>query len=251
MQRARSLTVRFALALLGAAWLLPSSPSHAEVYRYVDDAGVPHFTDSYESVPPRYRDQVGEVSETLGQRVINILPGLDRPLGAPAGPGEAAAPPPAPSGFEMPSELELLKGIGKFLLLVLVLLVPISVLITAAVLQLACKLVAPDVPGFGRACLVVLAQIGMGLVVGIALGVGIALVAGLEALDSAGANLVSAVVSLAVAAAIVSRMLDMSFPRGLGVAVVHALLCAVVVLVPALLFGVVFGGLGAAVGGAS
>ncbi|UCE87760.1 MAG: DUF4124 domain-containing protein, partial [Deltaproteobacteria bacterium] len=54
----------FVSASLVAALCLASSPS-AEIYRYVDDAGLPHFTDSIHEIPPEYRDQVRDLAEEL------------------------------------------------------------------------------------------------------------------------------------------------------------------------------------------
>lgn len=46
----------FALALLCAV------PAHAEIYRYVDEAGKVHYVESINKVPEQYRDQVRPIS---------------------------------------------------------------------------------------------------------------------------------------------------------------------------------------------
>lgn len=68
------------MALLVVASLLVLSwtaPADAQIYRWVDDNGVPHFADGIDSVPSRYRSKA-----------------------VPLGMKNAPAPPPAPAGAE-------------------------------------------------------------------------------------------------------------------------------------------------------
>ena len=50
MQRGDVLTLA-----LAAAVVLASGPAQAQIYRWVDEAGVPHYTDGRDAVPERYR----------------------------------------------------------------------------------------------------------------------------------------------------------------------------------------------------
>lgn len=82
--------------LLGAAWMvgLPQSPAHvpesgaAEVYKWVDDRGVVHFTDSPENIPPKYRQKTD----------IRRLPSTPITQGAPSAPAPPAVSPGAAAG---------------------------------------------------------------------------------------------------------------------------------------------------------
>jgi hypothetical protein len=57
--------MRVALILL---ILLPSSMGLAETYRWVDEKGTINFTQDYESVPGKYRDQVKEKPAEAGEK---------------------------------------------------------------------------------------------------------------------------------------------------------------------------------------
>jgi hypothetical protein len=67
-----------ALLVVASLLVLPwTAPADAQIYRWVDDNGVPHFADGIESVPSRYRSKA-----------------------VPLGMKNAPAPPPAPAGAE-------------------------------------------------------------------------------------------------------------------------------------------------------
>ena len=69
---------RMALLLVASLLVLPwPAPADAQIYRWVDDNGVPHFADGIDSVPSRYRSKA-----------------------VPLGMKNAPAPPPAPAGAE-------------------------------------------------------------------------------------------------------------------------------------------------------
>ncbi len=53
---------------------LPNAVSSGEVYRWVDDQGVSHFTDDFSTVPEGYRSQA-EVRETKGESTPPSLSG--------------------------------------------------------------------------------------------------------------------------------------------------------------------------------
>jgi hypothetical protein len=65
------------VALLLAAW---SAPADAQIYRWVDENGVPHFADGIDSVPDRYRSK----AVPLGMKNAPAVPG------APGGPAKAS-----------------------------------------------------------------------------------------------------------------------------------------------------------------
>jgi hypothetical protein len=47
------------------AALLVAPGLDAEIYRYVDENGAPHFTDSVHEIPPAYRDQVQDMEDQV------------------------------------------------------------------------------------------------------------------------------------------------------------------------------------------
>ena len=55
--------VSLLLPLCAALFLAPGL--RAEIYRYVDENGIPHFTDSMHEIPPAYRDQVQDLEDQL------------------------------------------------------------------------------------------------------------------------------------------------------------------------------------------
>ena len=46
---------RVAVLVVAVLLLTPPSPADAQIYRWVDGSGVPHFTDGIDSVPEKYR----------------------------------------------------------------------------------------------------------------------------------------------------------------------------------------------------
>jgi predicted aspartyl protease len=49
--------IRAVIALLTASLLWVPSPADAQIYRWVDENGVPHFAEGIDSVPDRYRSR--------------------------------------------------------------------------------------------------------------------------------------------------------------------------------------------------
>src|SRR5207245_7410693 len=72
-------TALFLVAVLLVLW--QSGRADAQIYRWVDDNGVPHFTDGIDSVPDRYRSK----AVPLGMRVGPPAPA------APGAPGAKAS----------------------------------------------------------------------------------------------------------------------------------------------------------------
>ncbi len=88
MQRVR----KMAPLLLFAA-LCVSSVAGAEIYRWVDERGREHYTESLHQVPPAYREQAQHNSgETRGKPTFQVLQGLN-PKSEPADPSAAQKPP--------------------------------------------------------------------------------------------------------------------------------------------------------------
>ena len=54
MMPAMPRAIMLALALAAVADLTPS-PVHAQIYRWVDESGVPHYAEGFDAVPERYR----------------------------------------------------------------------------------------------------------------------------------------------------------------------------------------------------
>lgn len=79
MIRAAALVLT-ALLLLGRA-----APSAAQIYRWVDETGVPHFSEGIDSVPGRYRS----TAVPLGLRNAPLAPSA--PTAAPQAPGAGGA----------------------------------------------------------------------------------------------------------------------------------------------------------------
>lgn len=95
--RAIALTV----ALLSVA--TPALPAN-DIYKYVDDEGVQHFTDQWQLVPEQYRSRIQEIDPSTGKP---FKPGSARPApapsqGAPAPISARKEPPPPPPQQEPP-----------------------------------------------------------------------------------------------------------------------------------------------------
>jgi hypothetical protein len=74
--------IRVTVLVVAAILLLGRpAPSEAQIYRWVDDQGVPHFSDGIDSVPEKYR----RTAVPLGLR--NAPPASSAPAGAPGAPG--------------------------------------------------------------------------------------------------------------------------------------------------------------------
>ena len=58
------------LAVLG----LPAAPARAEIYRWIDDAGVAHFTTDRKQVPGRYRSSLSVVRADRDAIPVDTLP---------------------------------------------------------------------------------------------------------------------------------------------------------------------------------
>jgi hypothetical protein len=234
------------VAVLG----LTASPAVGEVYRYVDDNGVPHFSDSVGSIPSRYRSQVVDISEELkAEPGINVIPGLDQSVtGGKDGTGSNA-------GLQPDATAELAKSFdfgagdqqamaavaeqmwsrfGLLLLVGLLLIIPIGLLIGAFILTLACKLASSETLGLGRACAIVFVQGLVGtavnaLMAGVALGFGLA-AGGVGA--AVGLNVVSLLASLAAYAGVLASMSELAFVRAVWVTIVCWLLSLLMIVIP-------------------
>jgi hypothetical protein len=238
--------------LLAFALVLVAAETGAAVYKYVDRQGVAHYTDSLSQVPDEYRDRVRDITADVGDMGFNVVEAAngpraeaaDRGLGETLGelgslPSDTAVP-----GGEALGQL--LDNFGFGVLFLILLAIPVLYVLNALILRLACRLAGEEQPGLGRACLILLAQAVAGGAVGVAFA-GIALLVGIEEAGlgaSLGLNLLSALCSWMVNAAILSAMLSCAFLRALWISVLHTLLVIVFVGVPVglLLFLVVLSG---------
>jgi hypothetical protein len=177
MRRLPSLLTSFTLAI---TLLAGGATASGRIYHWVDKAGVPHYSDRAEEVPPAYRDQIaGYLYELEHGGRVNIIEGLNGP-GPSAGEAEdeetAYGPPPSaipevgqlPGFATDPTEmLERLKGPVMALAVVLTLVVCGFVFaFMAMALLLACRLVGQESPGFKKAYGIVIVQFLAGLVAG-------------------------------------------------------------------------------------
>jgi len=73
----------------------PFAPSsHADIYRWEDEAGVIHFTDDPSAIPSRYKGKVREILKSppaAGEPSVSTIGGGAPTHGGPASPGAAAA----------------------------------------------------------------------------------------------------------------------------------------------------------------
>ena len=204
------------VVLLGL--VLGVSPGGAEIYRWVDEHGTPHYTDRSEEVPPHFLHQ-GSPAQ-LDE--LNLLPG--------AGDG-------TDTGFSLPDfdavnldSPEALKAYvenaGAVLMAgaVFVALVLIGLLFAFAawVLLLACRVVGQDSPGFKKAYGIVIVQ----TLAGALAAPGLVVLAG-EPADLAGAIAVQVAglaLGVVVNALVLRGMLTESVSRAFTLAVVALLL---------------------------
>jgi Domain of unknown function (DUF4124) len=217
----RSLLVLVALLV----WTAP--PAEAEIYTWVDEAGVSHFSDRLEDVPAGRRRPLDLARGESAERVPSAPEGLraaDRrvedvePANLPvelqnlvpsAPPAGRAALPAALGAFS--AGVIALVALGSVLL---------GVALGAVLLKLACRLCGEESPGFGRACGIVLVQ---GLA-GLAVGVATVLVLGLGDTAEPGgmlrAQAASGALSFAASAAVLRGMWLDTLGRSLAVVAV-------------------------------
>ena len=90
---------RFWLASRALAWglmlvlLAWAAPAHAELYRYVDEAGTVHYVESINKVPEQYRDQIKSIRGDKVPTYQGRTPsrGRNGPSPVPAGPSTRSA----------------------------------------------------------------------------------------------------------------------------------------------------------------
>lgn len=233
-----------AVVLLGLAAAPPAGADPERIYRWVDDRGVPHFTDRPEEVPEAFRDPLGlpdappgAAAPGPGARAVSEDEG--------AGPGVESLP-----GWmrmdESPARQVLrqaptgMLAAGAFVVLVFAGLV---VAFGAVVLLLACRLVGQESPGFRKAYGITIVQflallvVSPGVIVLMAPAQGAGGLLGVQTVNF-GATLLSH-------AAILRAMLCESFGRALAIAVMGVVVSFVLGI--ALALGFVTCGVGSAV----
>lgn len=72
---------RLLAAALALTWLLAPLSVTAEIYRYTDDRGQPHYVDGLEKVPPRYRSAATPMG--LRNAPVSASPGASPRTGSP------------------------------------------------------------------------------------------------------------------------------------------------------------------------
>ncbi|MDJ0789148.1 MAG: DUF4124 domain-containing protein [Myxococcota bacterium] len=213
---------------LGAAlglglWLLAlAGPALAEIYGWVDERGVPHYSDRIEDVPEAYRSQLDLETEEESGGSVNMIEGLGQIFASEEDEeGEAAGFEPNVDAFEARRFAEQLQGpallIGGFVALVMLGLV---LAVATWVLLISCQLVGQESPGFRKGYGIVVVQ----FLAGAALTPGVVVVVGEPDASSLGSVLtfqaIQMGVSLAVSAMVLRAMLCDTFPRALGLAIV-------------------------------
>lgn len=214
------------------AWALaPLSATAAQIYRWVDSNGTPHFTDRPEEVPPAFRDQLAgnEASADGPFAGMGVFDGLDILPGEADGTTVGQTPAGGGNPQEMAEHAQTwLKAAGAGVVAVVIVfglvMVGLFVALLALLLLLGCRVVGQERPGFKKAYGIVLVQMLAGALV----APGVVLVAGPgQATDVGGVatyQLASFGLGLLVNALVLRGMLTRSFLRALGIAVVTMLI---------------------------
>ena len=53
------------IVILSGLLLIPAIMATAEVFEYVDDKGITHFTDNRSTIPPQYQSQIEQYTDTV------------------------------------------------------------------------------------------------------------------------------------------------------------------------------------------
>ena len=244
------------LLSLGVACLLIAAPTAAQIYRWVAEDGIAHFTDRPEEVPPRYRDQLEDATGDLDQKRRLTRFGKSAPTSGSdeadsSGAGDSLAAP-APDWGELQRRLEadglgaLLGGLGigswAAFLVGLALFLGLALAIGSLFLRLACRIARELPPRFWKGCAIVGAQ----LAVGTAFSALVALVLGLGSEPGVGAAAAQFGASLLLQAAVLRGLFLPRFGKALVITLVANLLAAASALAAVLV--VVFG-IGSLTGG--
>ncbi len=243
-----------AFLLLATLTVAAAAPAAAEIFRWVDSSGTPHFSDRAEDVPPEYRDQLenGGAPAPEGRSRFVVVPGLNpelpedgtavRPIDEAAFEAEAMAAlggmgkGQGGSGGGLPDFGSLLKAgapvVAGVIVGVLVAIV-IGLAIAVVILRVSCRICGEEPPAFGKGMGIVLLQTlavsALGVLVGLlVMGSGVA--GGLEvqgAQFGAGVLIQAGVLrgmliesygkSLAVTAVAIGIQLAIGFALGLGI----------------------------------
>ncbi|MDJ0868298.1 MAG: DUF4124 domain-containing protein [Myxococcota bacterium] len=220
-----------------------AADASAEIYRWVDENGTPHFTDQIEEVPPEHRPRTGDAADATPSRgSLNVVAGL-HPRPAPAAPMPGAAAAPAGGAATQPlAALQggepdfgaLLSAVGAVssagiaaLLIGAVVVFAISLLLLAAFLKLGCRVCGQDPPALGKAMGICAVQMVAGFLIGIVL----ALLLGVGPADPGRALQMQALnfgVGFLANAAVLRAMLCDSFGKSLVIALVTMLIALAV-----------------------
>ena len=239
IDKVRSISGRTGLfwlfALVVAATLgLPADAADAAIYRYVDRAGVSHYTDAISQVPPEYRNQVRDITpemeEMTGFRVIKGL-NDDSPARKQSEEAKLDVGNMDFGDFEGAEMLSgVLESLGFGVILLCLLAIPALYVVSALIFKLSCRIGGEEPPGLGRACAILFLQSIVGSAVGAAVnGVGMGL--GIE--ESAGAAIAvgggSSILSWMANAGILTSMMSYGFLRSMWIGFLHTLLVIVMI----------------------
>ena len=170
----RALALGLLVAAVSGALCATAASADDEMYRYTDDAGRTFYTDSYGSIPARYRDRASRVGDSAaGAGSFSVVPELairapqtDREGAADSSPRAAD---PAPSRERAESWLRGMwgsLGVGVALSVIGVLAV-VGLAISALLLKLSCALVGEQRIPFFAALRCVIVMIAASFVVAI------------------------------------------------------------------------------------
>jgi hypothetical protein len=244
--------------LLALVLLAGAGTASAKIYHWVDNAGVPHFSDRAELVPPAYRDQIVDFEEELERSSrVNIIDGLNGPSqdsGAAPDEAEEYGFPPGvmPEMEELPGfaadpteVLDRLKGPVMLLAIALTLVVcGFLFAFTAMGLLVGCRLVGQESPGFKKAYGIVIVQFLAGLVA----GPGVVAIFGEPNIADMGALLRLQALNMGIFLLVHSAVLRGMLCDTMGKSIVLALVTNLVLIGFAILLGV---GLAMCAGGAA
>jgi len=223
-----AMTIVMTLALAVVA-----GPASADVFRWVDASGTPHFSDRPEDVPPEYRDQLEDGGAAAAPKATSrfvVVPGLNnepedgvavQPIDEATFEAEAWAAlndPDQGGGGLTPDFGQLLKKGAPFVagaIVVALIAIAIAFAIAALILKLACRICGEDPPGLGK---------GMGIVMLQSLAVGaLGFIVGLLTMGSgAGLEVQSAQfgAGVLIQAGVLRGMLIESYGKSLAVTAV-------------------------------
>ncbi len=224
--------------------------ARAEIYRYEDEQGRIHLTDSSDKIPLRYQGRAQEISGRISRNdSLNVVPGMNQP---PLVAGEEGARPVPQSAkpFTFQSIPSAMPGASKFQFqigdpivsgpaswLLGLLFGGLVFVLNALVLRLACRLCGEDQPSIARACAIFVLQAIANLGATVVMLLVTMLIGGMGFMQSSLASLLYLGVALLVNGRVLASMIGLELKRGVLVVVVHTVLSVLFFIVPAVVIG--------------